>query len=258
MKLKKTKNQIDYSMIKCKNYKGAINRFFKSLFFIIPGLIAVSYLTSCGKKTPKDYVEGKFNISISAPSDPSEQLMLKTWKAGFEALHPDTNIIIQNWGSTTTIEDYARINLMKVDKLSDIAYATDDTVATFASRNNLVDLRKYYESSSETDYSNFYESMLNTTSYAGDFRPTTSYQGNFIRTNEEGESLDNADNPEYGIYFAPREYNMPAIICNKDKFDEFGIEIPADDESASGCSQRYAARRCGYAADSRRVRTACQ
>lgn len=221
----------NYKIINNIKDRNIVGKFFKTSIFGLSSLVLVGSLSSCTEKTPKDFVEGKFNISISAPSVESERLMLQTWKEGFEELHPDTNIIIQNWGSATNIEDYARINSMQRDKLSDIAYTTDDTVSSFASKNNLIDLRKYYESSLETDYSNFYESMLNMTSYAGDFRPTTSYEGSFIRQDSSGIELEKDDSPEYGIYFAPREYNMPAIICNKDLFEEFEIEIPVDDEN---------------------------
>ena len=188
-------------------------------------------MTSC-KKKPKGYVEGKFNISISAPNGESELQMLTTWKQGFEALHPDTNIIISQWsGKDTSAKDYVQLNSMQKDKITNIFYVTDDTVSSLAQKKNFVDLRKYYESSEETDYSHFYQSMFNTTSYNGDFRPTKSYTGSFVKTDADGNPQSKEDDREFGVFFAPREYNMPALVCNVETFNELGISIPEDDEN---------------------------
>ena len=186
----------------------------------------IGLLSGCGGNNK--WVDGKYNISISARSDAAEQEMLNIWKKAYEAKNPNVNVIIEKWGGHENAEEYVRAYSMMRDKLTNMTYVTDDYVSVLATKHNFVDLRPYFEADlAETDYSFFYESMLNTTSYSGDFRPTTNYKGDFVRHDADGNVLENDNDREYGVYFSPREYNMPAIVCNKDAFAKIGIEIPS-------------------------------
>lgn len=158
--------------------------------------------TACQTK-----VREKFEISISARSLVSEQNMLNLWKAEYEKLHPNTVVKVSGWGSNEgTSESYVLKNALNRSYLTNICYTTDDSTANLAMMKNFVDLRPYYESDPETDYTKYYSSMLDTTSFYGEFRPTTSYTGDY--------ESEKSDDSQYGVYFAPREYNMPAILCN--------------------------------------------
>lgn len=158
--------------------------------------------TACQSKAKE-----KFEISISARSLVSEQNMLNIWKTEYEKLHPNTIVKVSGWGSNEgTSESYVMKNALNRSYLTNICYTTDDSTANLAMMKNFVDLRPYFEADPETDYTKYYSSMLDTTSFYGEFRPTTSYQGDY--------ECEKSDDNQYGIYFAPREYNMPAILCN--------------------------------------------
>ncbi len=183
------------------------------------GLSALFVLASCQQTGGgKD----KYVISISARSSSTEQNMLKIWEAAYEKAHPEVDVQVDGWGTVQTSEAYVQRYALNRSQLTNMIYTTDDSTALLAIKNNFVDLRSYYEANTDTDYTNFYRSMLDTTSYNGEFRPTTSYQGNL-----EGEK---SDDPEYGIYFAPREYNMPGLLLNVDLFNEYGIAVPTKDD----------------------------
>lgn len=186
------------------------------LVLSLSALASISCLASCGGNNgPKD----KYQISISARSSFAEQDMLKIWKKAYEEKHPQVEIIIDGWGSSDgTSQQYIQKNALNRANLTNIIYTTDDTTALLAQKNNFVDLRPYYEADPETDYTKYYESMLHTTAFNGEFRPTTNYTGEYA-----GEK---SNDKEYGVYFAPREYNMPGLILNKKCFQEYGIAIP--------------------------------
>lgn len=188
---------------------------------LLSSTAALASLTGCSVGG-KGAVKGKFNISISARREASEQTMLKIWKNAYEELHPEVNVIVESWGSITSSEQYVQQYALNRNELTNIIYTTDDTTSLLASKNNFVDLRQYFESDPDVDYTDYYASMLHTTSYNGDFRPTTSYTGPYV--DEEGHQK--SDEKQYGVYFAPREYNMPALVCNKDAFQKLGIPFP--------------------------------
>ena len=88
-----------------------------------------------------------------------------------------------------------------------------------------MDLRPYYEASAETDYSLYYETMLDAAATNGVFKPTKNYTnplGTFNREldSESDGKEDYKNHSEYGLYYAPRDYNKPAILCNTHLFDE--------------------------------------
>lgn len=191
-----------------------------NLILVAAAACAVTaFAASCGKNKVKE----KFEISISARSLLSEQNMLNLWKAEYEKTHPNTIVSVSGWGSNEgTSESYVLKNALNRGYLTNICYTTDDSTANLAMMKNFVDLRPFYEADPETDYSKYYSSMLDTTSFYGEFRPTTKYIGSY--------ECEKSDDSQYGVYFAPREYNMPAILCNvtlmKDK-------LATDEEKAN-------------------------
>ncbi len=173
----------------------------------LTALCALGGLTGCQKK--KD----KFEISISARSLVSEQEMLNIWKREYETLHPNVKINVSGWGGVEgTSEDYVMKNALNRSALTNIIYTTDDSTANLAQKKNFVDLRPFYEASPETDYTKYYTTMLDLTSFYGEFRPTENYHGDY--------DCEKSNDAQYGVYFAPREYNMPALLCNVSLFKE--------------------------------------
>ena len=176
-------------------------------------------LSACNK--PKD----KFEISISARHMTSEIAMLELWAREYEAIHPNIKISVSDWGDTQgTSEGYISKNALNRDYITNIIYTTDDTTANLAQKKNFVDLRPYYESSPETDYTNYYSTMLDLTSFYGEFRPTTNYTGSY--------ECEKSNDAQYGMYFAPREYNMPGLICNVTLFKKY-FATPQEKENWS-------------------------
>ena len=183
----------------------------------LAAICSVGGLTGCQKK--KD----KFEISISARSLVSEQEMLNIWKREYETLHPNVRINVSGWGGVEgSSEEYVMKNALNRSALTNIIYTTDDTTANLAQKKNFVDLRPYYEAFPETDYSNYYSTMLDLTSFYGEFRPTESYTGPY--------ECEKSNDPQYGVYFAPREYNMPALLCNVSLFKE---QFATEEEKAN-------------------------
>ena len=187
------------------------------LLSVIGLALTTGVLTGCNTK------KTKFEISISARHMTSEISMLEIWKAEYEKLHPNVNIKISDWGdSQGTSESYISKNALNRDYLTNIIYTTDDSTANLAQKKNFVDLRKYYEADPETDYSKYYSTMLDLTSFYGEFRPTTTYNGSY--------ECEKSDDAQYGVYFAPREYNMPGLMCNVTLFKNY---IATEEEKAN-------------------------
>ena len=181
----------------------------KSKFIISVAFLALTAGTLGACNKAKD----KFEISISARHLTSEIAMLELWAKEYEAKHPNINVKVSDWGDTQgTSEGYISKNALNRDYLTNIIYTTDDTTANLAQKKNFVDLRPYFESDPETDYTNYYSTMLDLTSFFGEFRPTTSYTGAY--------ECEKSNDAQYGMYFAPREYNMPGLICNVTLFKE--------------------------------------
>lgn len=165
--------------------------------------------------------DGKYNITIACQAKDGEVSMLRTLKEAYEAKNPDVNIVISDFGDESTLLDSYMTNYASMkDKLPMMIWVPDDLFALWAKGGNFIDLRPFYEQDESTDYSLYYESMLHAASYSGEFRPTTSYSGDFVSAN------GNSDAEEYGLYFAPRDYNKIAIVYNTKLFNRFGIEVP--------------------------------
>ncbi len=193
---------------------------------ILKRIIAVSLavmmcsagFVGCGKKTNK--IEGgasdKYNITIAAQQEDGELVILNALKEAYEAQNPDVNVIIRDFSGKTYAdamntwrEDYSLLPM--------ISWMDDRDFAAYAEGGFYVDLRPYFESDLEvTDYNEYYQTMLNAAAYSGEYRPTTSYTGTV-----EGKEAN--DDRQYGLYFAPRDYNEIVIVYNKTKFTEYKI-----------------------------------
>ena len=193
---------------------------------------ACSVTVGCRRKK-KGYEKGKFNLEVAVQNVSGEIKMMEIWKAAYEKKHPEVNIIINNFGNDDIV-GYMQKKAMNQNSLPHMVWLPDDFGHTFTdpTKGYFIDLRKFYESSTSTDYSLYYESMLHAASNTGEFRPTTSYKGSYA-----GEKSNDA---KYGIYFAPRDYNQIAIVYNKKLFNDlktfYGFDIanyynPEDPES---------------------------
>ena len=121
----------------------------------------------------------------------------------------------------------AEMETSNPDETPHIIWTSDTTHARW--QQYFTDLRPYYEQSAETDYSLYYESMLDTASFNGHFKPTKNYTGSF-RSNDKDSSdgLESYQNhSEYGLYFAPRDYNKPTLLCNLGLFDDLDTQYEA-------------------------------
>ena len=176
-------------------------------------------LAACGADLPTNVEMDHYVITIACQSDESEQEVLKTLIAAYAEKRPDVEIKLQSF----TGKDFeVFMNQVSQDEENspNIIWTSDSYHARW--EQYFTDLRPYYEASEETDYSLYYESMLDTAAINGQFKPTKNYKGTFrsddLDTNSDGlESYKN--HSQYGLYFAPRDYNKPTILCNTALFE---------------------------------------
>lgn len=170
-------------------------------------------MTGCTKKGNSGHEKGKYNVEVAVQNENGEIKMMEIWEEAYEAKNPDVNIIISNFGNDDII-GYMQKKAMNQSSLPHLVWLPDDYGHTFTDPDHgyFIDLRELYEADESTDYSLYYESMLHAASNSGEFRPTTSYSGDYV-----GEKSDEG---EYGIYFAPRDYNQIAIVYNKKLFND--------------------------------------
>ena len=184
-------------------------------------------VAACGGNDPfkdDDVVSGKYNISITCQDENGEKALLEEVKREYEKLHPDVNVVIKSF--TQSVPAYMANYATNQKKLPDVLWMPDDYFATFAEGGYFMDLRSYYESDAETDYSLYYESMLHAASYTGEFRPTTAYNGAY--------SGEKSDDGKYGLYFAPRDYNKIAIVYNKNMLKKIGVPLSEIPDTSEG------------------------
>ncbi len=194
----------------------------KILSIFLATVLSLTLFTACGKEDDdktvidKNQVDGKYNITIAAQAEDGEQAILQALKKGYETLHPEVNIIIRNFAGKTYTEimqTWAKDN----KQLPMISWMDDRDFAAYAKGGYYVDLRPYYEKDlAATDYNLYYQSMLDSAAYNGEYRPTTSYSGTV-------EGKQKSDDREHGLYFAPRDYNEIALVYNKTKFEQYHI-----------------------------------
>ncbi len=194
----------------------------KIVTLLIAAMLMSAALVGCGGGSSGDNKQSdgkeKFNLTITVQKEGGEVELMELFKEAYEKKNPDVNIVIKDFKGAL-FESYMSKYAMSEKDLPMMIWMPDDQFDYYAAGGYFVDLRKYYEQSSDTDYSLYYESMLHAASYSDEFRPTTSYTGDL-----SGLEANNAR--QYGIYFAPRDYNQIAIIYNKKLFDSFGIEVP--------------------------------
>ena len=196
---------------------------FLALFFVI--VMTCGIFAGCGGSNDSNKTDSsKFNITVAISNSESEVELFKIWKDAYEEKHPDVNIAYETFteGDTPT-ETFITNKRSSRMSLPMMTWVSDTEAAYLATEANFVDLRKFYEADSSTDYTNYYASMLNLASYTNEFKPTTSYSGSY--------ESDKSDDESYGIWFAPRDYNKVTIAINKAVFKELGVEVPADDDT---------------------------
>lgn len=181
-------------------------------------LSAVFSLAACGNKGTPGAVEGKYNITVAVQKDEGELELMEIYKKAYEQKNPEVNIVIQDFKGALFQAYMAKYSMSEKD-LPMMIWMPDDQFDYYAAGGYFVDLRPYYEQSADTDYSLYYGSMLHAASYADEFRPTTSYNGDY-------ESKGTSNSRQYGIYFAPRDYNQIGIIYNKNLFNSFDVKVP--------------------------------
>ena len=183
---------------------------------LVAGMLCAAMVISlfgCGKKgntqTDKDYEADKFNVTVACQVEEGETTVMAAYEKAYEAAHPDVNIIVKDFGGYNLVTDYITAFASTPEKLPMVLWMEDTYFAEPAEGGYFVDLRPYYEASEETSYDLYYESMLHAAAYNGVFKP-----------------LSEDESPEYGLYFAPRDYNKPTIVYNKKLMAELGVQIP--------------------------------
>lgn len=171
-------------------------------------LISAFSLFGCSPFEEDGEKSDKFNISISCLAEGGEMAVLKALEEEYEKKNPNVNIICKDYGGdsfTAYMTRYAN----NQSNLSTIMWMPDDEFAGFAEGGYFMDLRQYYEASQDTNYNLFYDSMIHSASYNGEYKPYS----------------ENSDRG-YGVYYAPRDFNKIAIVYNKQLFSDFGIDVP--------------------------------
>ena len=192
----------------------------KKLFaIVICAIISLSTLSlsACNNEGTQGTVDGKYNITVAVQLEGGEVELMELYKQAYETKHPEVNITIKDFKGAL-FQSYMSKYAMSEKDLPMMIWMPDDQFDYHAAGGYFIDLRPYYERSEETDYTLYYESMLHAASYADEFRPTTGYSGSF--------ESEKSDSRQYGLYFAPRDYNQIGIVYNKNLFSEFGVEVP--------------------------------
>lgn len=151
--------------------------------------------------------EGKYNITVGYMDADGGKVVLDALKKSYEAKHTDVNIKLKSYGDS--FDTFMNQNWGNQSNLPDILWMPDNEFAGWASGGHFLDLRSFYESSAETSYDLYYNTMLNCASYTGEFKP-----------------LSESNSAEYGLYFAPRDYNKIVVAINRDLFESYGVDVP--------------------------------
>lgn len=181
---------------------------------------SICALSACGDNGEIDNnVEmDHYVITVACQSEEGEQDTMQKWIDAYTAKHTDVEIQLQ----TFTGKDFeVFMNQVSQDESNspNIIWTSDSYHARW--EQYFTDLRPYYEQDASTDYSLYYESMLDTASINGHFKPTKNYKGEFRKDDlDTSDGLeDYAHHSQYGLYFAPRDYNKPTILCNMALFE---------------------------------------
>lgn len=180
-----------------------------------------------------------YTITVACQTEMGEEEVLKVLKARYEALYTDRKVEIKTF-SGEGFEQYMLGIASEQSSSPNIIWTAD----TYHSQwdQYFVDLRPYYEASAETDYSLYYETMLDAASTNGYFKPTKNYTnplGAFDReldANSDGKE-NYKNQSEYGLYYAPRDYNKPAILCNTHLFEELDGDYETVYKTVTGATE---------------------
>ena len=220
------------------------------------GLLLTTMATSAacfggGKDSGDNIVADKYKITVACQTEMGEQEVLQVLKAAYEKKNPDVEIEIKTF-SGEGFEQYMGGISANQSSSPNIIWTAD----TYHSQWDefFTDLRPYYEASPETDYSLYYETMLDTASTNGTFKPTKNYTnplGAFNRekdANSDGKE-DYKNHSEHGLYYAPRDYNKPAILCNTHLFAELDTAYETVYKAKEGVTEMPA----GYKTETARL-----
>lgn len=162
-------------------------KFFALMFAVVLGVFA---LVSAGcndafedGEDGEDNVANKVTIQVGILNEPGERETMRKFKSAFEKINDKVNIRITYFPGT--YEQAMATYIRDPESMPDIVWTGADKHAAFSSAGHFVNLRSYYESSKETAFENYYESMIETTHY--------------------GKEDD-------GIWYAPRDYNKPVPL----------------------------------------------
>lgn len=193
----------------------------KKFSYVVMGALmasSVCAISACGGGVSDNKVMDHYEITIACQSEESEQEVMKELIAAYEKEHSDVKVKLESF----TGKDFeVFMNQVSQDEENspNIIWTSDSYHARW--EQYFTDLRPFYERDEETDYSLYYVSMLDTASINGYFKPTKNYKGEF-----RSDDLDTSDGLEdyqnhsqYGLYFAPRDYNKPTILCNTALFE---------------------------------------
>lgn len=187
-------------------------------------IVAMCSTTACGKKNklPDNIEADKYKITVACQTEMGEEEVLNVLKTAYEAKNPDVEIEIKTF-SGEGFEEYMGRIAADQNNSPNIIWTAD----TYHSYWNeyFVDLRPYYEASTETDYSLYYETMLDAASKNGVFKPTKNYTNPLGAFDREKDATSDgkehySEHSDYGLFYAPRDYNKPAVLCNTHLFEE--------------------------------------
>ncbi len=178
-------------------------------------ICAMLSFTACGGKgggESENVKADKFSITVACSTEQSEQMVMEVLANAFMAKNPDYEIKVE--GFSETFDNYMGKVASNRANSPHIIWTMDSKHASW--HKFFTDLRPFYERDlAATDYSLYYESMLDVASLNGEFKPTANYTGSFNREKDTATGLEDYKNHSpYGIYYAPRDYNKPAIVCN--------------------------------------------
>ena len=179
-----------------------------------------------GDEGPGTVTADYYTIKIACQSEDSEKEVLLALKAEYEKKYPDRKIEVTSF-TGKDFESYMLGLAQNLASSPNIIWTSDSYHGRWDEY--FTDLRPFYEASAETDYSLYYETMLDTAATNGEFRPTKNYTnptGTFNRekdANSDGKE-HYSEHSDYGLYYAPRDYNKPALLCNVALFKELDAQ----------------------------------
>lgn len=192
-------------------------------------LVSVCFAGCGGNKGPQNVTSDYYTIKVACQSEDSEKEVLLALKAEYEKKYPDRKVEITSF-TGKDFESYMLGVAQNLASSPNVIWTSDSYHGRWDEY--FTDLRPYYEASPETDYSLYYETMLDTAASNGTFKPTKNYTnptGTFNR--EKDANSDGKEAPgkqsEYGLYYAPRDYNKPALLCNVALFKELDEKYEA-------------------------------